>query len=275
MPAMSRPSLPQVTLCAIDTRCPALALQALQRSMAQADFGRAVLFTHGFHRVAAPVEVIEIDPIRSGEEYSRFVLKALPPFISTDFALVTQWDGFVLHGDAWSDDFLRFDYVGAAWDDQPMPMSVGNGGFSLRSQRLLMAGLDPRIDQFHPEDVALCRTYRALLEREHGVRYAPVDVADRFAFENKPVGRTFGFHGPKNLQYVVDRATLSTWLAALPDDFYRGRDARRLMRSFIARSMGELAADVARRRVAVGRRDISTRVVSVMTPLLRHVERLR
>ena len=42
---MPRLALPQVTLCAIDARGPALALQSLQRSMAQVDFGRVWLFT--------------------------------------------------------------------------------------------------------------------------------------------------------------------------------------------------------------------------------------
>ena len=45
---MSRLQLAQVTLCAVDTRAPALAAQSLLRSMTQADFGRVLLFTRGW-----------------------------------------------------------------------------------------------------------------------------------------------------------------------------------------------------------------------------------
>ena len=265
---MKRPRLSQVTLCAVDARCPQLALEALQRSMQQADFARVILFSHGFTAPDDTIEVIDVGPIRSGAEYSAFVLTRLPAHIETSHVLVTQWDGFVLDGAAWREDFLRHDYLGAVWDDQPRALSVGNGGFSLRSQRLLKAGMDPRIVQSHPEDVALCRTYRALMEGEHGVSFAPPEVAAWFAYENlSPGGPTFGFHGPKNLATVLDPATLRRWTRMLPDDFYRGRDARRLMRALLASRKGDLAAEVAARRLALGRRDASTRLVAAFAPV--------
>jgi hypothetical protein len=266
---MKRPRLPQVTLCAVDARSPQLALEALQRSMQQVDFARVLLFSHGFSTADPTIETIDVGPIRSGAEYSAFVLTRMPAYIHTSHVLVTQWDGFVLDGAAWRDDFLRHDYVGAVWDDQPRALSVGNGGFSLRSQRLLKAGTDPRIEQSHPEDVALCRTYRSLMEHEHGVSFAPPEVAARFAYENlAPAGPTFGFHGPKNLATVLDAATLRRWTQMLPDGFYGGRDARRLMRALLLGGMGDLAAEVASRRLALGRGDASTRLVAWLAPAI-------
>jgi len=259
---MTRLKLPQVTLCAVDARCPALALEALQRSMQGVAFGRVVLFTHG--AVAAPVdiEVVDIGPVNSGAEYSHFVLRRLPAHIATSHVLVTQWDGFVVHPECWTHEFLAYDYVGAVWDDQPAATSVGNGGFSLRSRRLLRAGLDGRIEQEHPEDLMLGRRYRTLLEAEHGVRFAPPALARRFAHENEtPTAPTFGFHGPKNLPAALDAATLSRWLAALPDDFFRGRDARRLARALLGRRWPALAQALIARRLGAGRRDPNTRVL--------------
>lgn len=248
-----------MTLCAIDARTPALAAEALQRSMQQVDFARVLLFTHGPFTAPAGIEVVDAGPIRSGAEYSHFVLRRLPAHVPTGHVLVTQWDGFVVDASAWSDDFLQWDYIGAVWDDQPAALSVGNGGFSLRSQRLLQAGLDARIVQEHPEDAMLARTYRTLLEGTHGVRFAPPDVARRFAFENEaPAGATFGFHGPKNLPAVLDAPTLRRWLAALPDDFFRGRDARRLARALLARRMPAVARQLLARRRAAGRNDFNT-----------------
>lgn len=268
---MSRLPLAQVSLCAVDTRAPALAARALQRSMAQIDFARVLLFTHGWQPPTplAGIAVVDIGAIRSGEDYSHFVLRRLPAYITSSHVLVTQWDGFVVHPETWTDEFLQFDYLGAVWADQPAARCVGNGGFSLRSQRLLQAGLDPRIVQEHPEDLMLGREYRGLLENEHGVRFAPPVLARRFAFENEaPPGPTFGFHGPYNLPRVLDEDEMLDCLAQLPDEFFRSRDARRLARALLARRMAGAAQQLIQRRQAAGRRDPNTRVLGAAATLM-------
>ncbi len=269
---MSRLKLPAVTLCAIDTRCPALAAQALSRSMAAVDFARAVLFTNDWQPTLPcdGIELVDIGPLHSGEDYSRFVLRQLPLHIQTPHVLVTQWDGFVIDARAWQPQFLDWDYIGAVWPDQPAAACVGNGGFSLRSQRLLQAGLDARIDQEHPEDLMLARRYRTLLETAHGVRFAPPALARQFAFENEaPRGATFGFHGPRHLPRFVDPATLSAWLDALPDAFFRSRDARRLARALIARGLTDTARGLLHRRQRAGRDDVQTRLLHGVAGMLR------
>jgi len=268
---MTRLELAQVTLCAVDTRAPELAAMSLRRSMAGVEFGHVLLFTRDW-QPAQPlpgVEVVEIDLLRSGADYSHFVLRQMPAFIGTSHVLVTQWDGFVVDPRAWSHEFLAHDYVGAVWPEQPAARSVGNGGFSLRSRRFLAAGQDPHITEEHPEDQALCRTWRAHLEHEHGVSFAPPALARRFAFENEePQGPTFGFHGPYNLPRFMDEATLAVVLDGLPDDFFRGRDARRLARALLTRGMPMAAQQLLRRRQRAGRRDPNTRLLGAAAALL-------
>ena len=268
---MTRPALDQVTLCAADTRAPALAAASLQRSMAGVDFARAVLFTHGWQPPAAlaGIEVVQIPPLRSGADYSQFVMRELHAHVHTDHVLVTQWDGFVVDPLAWSHAFLAHDYVGAVWPEQPAARAVGNGGFSLRSRRFLAAGLDPRITDVHPEDLVLCRTWRDLLEREHGVSFAPPALARRFAFENEaPQGPTFGFHGPYNLPRFLDEPELAAVVDELPDEFFRSRDARRLARALLAQRMPLTASRLLQRRRAAGRRDPNTRLLGMAAALL-------
>ena len=267
---MTRLPLAQVTLCAVDTRAPELAARALQRSMTGIRFGRVVLFTNGWiSQTPLPgIEVVDIGPIHSGADYSHFVLRLLPGHITSPHVLVAQWDGYVVDPSAWTDEFLQFDYVGAVWTDQPAERCVGNGGFSLRSQRLLQAGLDPRIQHEHPEDVALGRDYRALLETEHGVRFAPPSLAKRFAFENgSPAGPTFGFHGPYNLPRVLDEDEMLACLAQLPNEFFRSRDARRLARALLMHRMPTAAQRLLQRRRAAGRADPNTRLLSALASL--------
>jgi len=268
---MTRLKLAQVTLCAVDTRSPLLAAQSLQRSMAGIDFARVLLFTHGWKPLQPlpGVEVVDIDMLRSGADYSHFVLRRLPGYVHSSHVLVTQWDGFVVDPRAWSPEFLVHDYIGAVWPDQPAARSVGNGGFSLRSRRLLAAGLDPRITDEHPEDLVLCRNWRELLEREHGVSFAPPALARHFAFENEaPQGPTFGFHGPYNLPRFLDEAALAAVLDELPDEFFRSRDARRLARALLAQRMPATAQRLLARRQAAGRTDANTRLLGAAAALL-------
>ena len=197
----ARPRLPDVTLCCVDTAYHDLAAEALRASLAACDFGDALFLSDRDCRVPG-VRHVPVAPIRSTADYSNFMVHRLHEFIGTPFALVIQYDGFVLNGGAWDAGFCDYDYVGA-----PMRagerLVVGNGGFSLRSRRLLQAlhrdeqvrGYDARRG-ISLEDVAISSTYRRRLEHLHGIRFAPAGVADRFAAGRAaPTRGCFGFHG--------------------------------------------------------------------------------
>jgi hypothetical protein len=201
-PSTSPPvRIADTTLVCVDCRYYELAAEALSRTLQRCRFDRALFLTDGEVEVRG-VETVAIAPISSAGQYSRFMIKELDRYVDTGFALIVQYDGFVLNGACWSEQFLEYDYVGAPWAGAD-GMTVGNGGFSLRSKKLLRASQDPQIEQLHPEDIALCRTYRPLLEGRHGVRFAPAEVARRFSFESLPAAEpTFGFHGIDHLFYL-------------------------------------------------------------------------
>lgn len=161
------------------------------------------------------------------QEYSWFVMFVLWHMVATEFALIVQDDGWVLNADNWNDEFLDYDYIGAPihlarvestqgtqwlrqfeWSqylDQPgyAVTPVQNGGFSLRSQRLMRALIDhpdirveipqPQV-RFEPqlqmywhndavnEDVQLSGILRPQLETK-GIRFAPLALARSFAAE--------------------------------------------------------------------------------------------
>ena len=155
-PMPNRIDLSAVTLCAVDCKLPDLAARSLRRSMAQCRFAEVKLFTsRNVHYEG--METVFIDDISSIEDYSRFIMRSLGAHIDTQFALVTQWDGYVTNASAWAGNFLEYDYIGAKLEDTrdpgaPPSYSVGNGGFSLRSDIFMGAGSDPRIVETHPED---------------------------------------------------------------------------------------------------------------------------
>lgn len=207
---MSRLDLQDVTLCAVDTVNPALAARALDISLSQCDFGAAMLLAHVDVPTRAHVE--KIAPLRSLAEYSHFMLKRLADRIATPWVLVVQWDGYVLDASRWSGRFYQYDYIGARWPGASSGSDVGNGGFSLRSAKLLkaLASAQFTIDSDVGEDVLIGDTWRTALEADHGIRFAPADVADEFAYEYAvPRQPTFGFHGFFNMwRHVEDSVML-------------------------------------------------------------------
>jgi hypothetical protein len=252
--------LPDVTLVCVDTREPAFALSAMRRTMAGIRFGDAVLFTEAA-RITEPPDGIRIVDVRVDniEAYSRFMLRGLAAPTRTSHVLVVQWDGFVTRAQQWSREFLAWDYIGARWHDRPREQSVGNGGFSLRSRRLLLALEDPRIRITHPEDICICVENRELLEREHGIRVAPPQLAERFSYERlAPAQPTFGFHGLFNLPRELPRAELLRFLQEMPDALARNLDAHDLCRQLIRGRDLAAAAELLAKRRRLGMRDRRT-----------------
>lgn len=185
---MSKPlRLPDVTLIGIDTQPERLAspLEACTRDI---EFGC--------------VRIIDDAPIESMKQYSRWVCTELYKHVQTSHLLIFQWDGYVKNWRAWDHSWLQYDYIGATWWHTD-GMNVGNGGFSLRTRRLMeIVATDARITEYYPEDEKICRHYRTYLEAEHRIVFAPEEVAKRFSIEGyKQPSRThtteFGFHGKR------------------------------------------------------------------------------
>ena len=135
--------------------------------------------------------------INSVQDYNRFVLNELHKHINTSHCLIVQLDGFPMSIDAWTDEFLKYDYIGAPWINSPWcPESewVGNGGFSLRSKKLLDIVAEMNSDGSSLEDSFICIENRKLLE-EKGLEFAPVNLAKQFSVENDVYSGQFGYHG--------------------------------------------------------------------------------
>jgi hypothetical protein len=211
------------------------------------------------------IDCVRIPAIASREDYSRFVMKELAGYVDTDFALLVQWDGFVVNAAAWSDDFLEHDYIGAKWIFHHDGHNVGNGGFSLRSKRLLEALRDPHIVPDEAEDVAICRTYRPYLEQTHGIRFAPESVADRFAFEASYwTVPPFGFHGLFNFWMFLDRAGLAAFLGMATPRILGSVQCLRLARNYLDLKRNDEALMVLRRIADVHPQSEATRIIAAL-----------
>jgi hypothetical protein len=216
---MARLHLPDVTLCSAASVNVAATIAALSRSLDLVEFGDCVLFTHQVPPEMDPrIRLERISPLRSAKEYSFFILRDLVGHLRTSHILICQWDGFIINPEAWTDDFLSYDYVGAVWPQFSDTQVVGNGGFSLRTRKLLEACRNQAFVMQHPEDVAICRSNRNLLEGDLGCRFAEPVIAAGFSFERQqPPRPTFGFHGVFNMIPLLGRANFWQTYGSLDD----------------------------------------------------------
>jgi len=203
--------LKDVTICAVDCANTNLASRAIDKSLLECSFGEAILFSETCPTNISNKRWIEINKINDRNDYSNFILKHLHQYIETDFVLIVQWDGYVLNAKKWDDQFYKYDYIGAPWHWHKDGMNVGNGGFSLRSKRLLNTiATDhyPFIENMN-EDEQVCRFYRSKLIAESFIIFAPEELAHQFSYERSlPNASTFGFHGIFNLWRHLDDVEL-------------------------------------------------------------------
>jgi len=209
--------LPNVTLVCVTSVDVPKALQALKYSCKGINFSSTKLIT-SCDVVDEEVEIIKCRPL-DYEQYSYFILYELWQHITTDYALIIQEDGYVVNPSEWTDAFLDYDYIGAPW---PLPTDsfsfrdrsgvvhrVGNGGFTLRSKKVLelpsKLGLEWKsFHGYYNEDGFICVNYRHIFD-EHNCKIAPLHIASYFSHEtNLPETQgitPFGFHGRANPYY--------------------------------------------------------------------------
>jgi hypothetical protein len=230
--AATKLNLPTVTLCAATSVNVEATISALRSCLNQIDFADCLLMTDAMVQCDHPgIRVVPIARLNSSRDYSFFILKSLADHIRSTHCLVVQWDGFVLDASCWTREFLTSDYIGAPWPQFDDAYAVGNGGFSLRSRKLLDACRDPSFLASHPEDIAVCRVNRALLESRFGIRFADQATAERFAFERTATGKpAFGFHGIFNMMPATGTEQFWRLYSSLDDASTAFTDYRTLMR---------------------------------------------
>lgn len=157
-------------------------------------------------------------------EYSLFMVYSLVQFIETSHVLIVQDDGWVLNGENWQERFFDYDYIGSPlpifvdqngytyrgdfWEKHhgnPPAGMIGhqNGGFSLRSKKLLEAprkyqlGFNVKPPEFmeklpftfqwtetthqHYEDIYFLEKHQQLTAL--GFKFAPRALAAEFGFQ--------------------------------------------------------------------------------------------
>lgn len=208
-----------ITIVAVDTYAHELARFAIERTCRALPCKEVLVLSD--KNIYPDGRWVEINPLNI-EEYNKIMIKHLWPFIRTEHILVVQYDGMAVNSELWSDEFLQYDYIGAVW---PWPhhkpgFKVGNGGFSLRSRKLLHLLKDKRVveDVKYPmyEDLYIGVHYKEHLLKQ-GAVIASEEIAKQFSHEHYPGKHdTFGFHGSFNVPYYLNEEDAVKFIELIP-----------------------------------------------------------
>ena len=188
-------------------------LKALEYSSSEIEFGRIIFFLDKLiptnnNRIMS----VQIPTFKNVSEWGEFVVFELYKYITTDYICLIHDDGFIVNPQQWTNDFLKYDYVGAPWpkskdgysyiSPKGKQIRVGNS-VSIRSKKILeipsklkLDWKDAHLSLFH-EDGFLCVQHHETLVH-NGVSFAPFELACKFAREetlNENINLTpFAFH---------------------------------------------------------------------------------
>ena len=220
--------LPDVTLLAITSTEMDEAQISMRISLHNIKFAKSKLLCSSPPKKKYPdIEYVSIEPLKSVDMYNRIVFQDLHKYFETSHCLIVQADSFVVNSDLWKDEFLKYDYIGGPWPNKIEVKPdlilnleknpVGNGGFSLRSRKLVETTSKINFQSLNfpmkAEDVVICHyLYQKMID--NGIRFAPPKLAAQFSMENienlygQNVNSVFGFHGKHMRNFFLKRYRL-------------------------------------------------------------------
>lgn len=200
--------LSRVTLLFVETRAHAITARVIEDCLSKATFGAVLIYTDQPDRIPVPgARYISVPDFPNKREAGMFYYGEAMANVSTDFALMLEWDAGIFDPAKWRPEFFNYDYIGAPWMVGPGDtQDVGNGGFTLMSRSLGLYVYENRKRLPVTTDWDFCRVQRRHYEAA-GFKWPKRDLASLFAWELGPRNpEHFGFHGAFTWPYVLTRA---------------------------------------------------------------------
>ena len=238
-------TLPNVTLLAVTSVEIEEHQMSLKISSQNIEFGAVKLLSSSPpEKKYSDIEYVSVKPMGMTDQ-NRFMMENLHKYFETSHCLYVEAHSFVVNVDLWKEEFLEFDYIGGPWPNKiqmnpnligtpglpgPIPIlnmkenCVGNGGFSLRSRKLLKTVAKINYDSLKfpikNEDLLICHyLYKEMIDK--GIRFAPPKLAAQFAMEcwhhlyGQDVNSVFGVHARHMRGYFLKeymrRAPIGKW----------------------------------------------------------------
>lgn len=191
--------LNNVTMICLDGMNPKRSVRAIEICKKYCNFSDVKLLSSVDFDYEHHVKIPYI--IDSREYYSEFMVSQIYKYCNTDYMLIVQHDGWILNPNMWKNEWLDFDYVGANISHFDKDYKIGgNGGFSLRSKRIMeyvALNHDKRFCRM-PEDKLICVKMGDQLVN-NGFKFSN---DDDFSVDHKLWTHSFGFHKSDNRLWI-------------------------------------------------------------------------
>lgn len=206
--SMSLLNLKNTTLLFVETRAHEITQRVIEDCVSKAEFGDILIYTDQQERIpVAGARYIHVPDFPNKKLAGQFYYGQAMANVTTDFALMLEWDAGIFDASKWKPEFFNYDYIGAPWNVRPGDhQDVGNGGFTLMSKRLGHYAVENFRKFPVYTDWDLCRVQRQHYEKA-GFKWPTADLAGFFSWElTRRNPEHFGFHGA------------FTWPTVLPND---------------------------------------------------------
>ena len=111
--------LSDVTLLSVTSSEENEAQLSMRISLHNIDFGASKLLCTSEPKEKYPdIEYISIPKLKSVDDYNETFFQHLHKYFKTSHCLIVQADSFVVNSSLWSNDFLKYDYIGGPWPDK-------------------------------------------------------------------------------------------------------------------------------------------------------------
>ena len=107
-------NLPNVTIIAVSSIEIERTIRALQYSCRGINFGEVKFVTHEDVNPDG-ITIHKVPRINSSDEFSKITIYDLPKYVNTEYCILVQYDGFIVHPEQWTDEFLNYDWIGPLW----------------------------------------------------------------------------------------------------------------------------------------------------------------
>ena len=154
-------------------------------------------------------------------QFNKFCLTEINSHITTSHIIMIQTDGFICNGENWKDEYFDYDYIGQPWlEDEPGSFpwvksyeeSVGEGGFTLRSKKLLetLCNIDRSIiDNYQANEDIFISSYARDFLKSQGCKFATPEIGIQFCagyyIDFNKLDSAFGFHAQPYVEEVLNR----------------------------------------------------------------------
>ncbi len=114
--------LSRVTLLFVETRAHEITNRVIKDCISKCNFGEILIYTDKPDLFDTSVRFLPCIDFPNKKDAGAFYYGKAMEAVTTDFALMLEWDGGIFDATKWKPEFFDYDYIGAPWQVRGRPV---------------------------------------------------------------------------------------------------------------------------------------------------------